>query len=896
MTNRINEPPVKSPPPAAAARGDGTVAELRQQVARDAASLRARDEELESLSRQILVLEEELNAVHGSKMWKLWMVYIAVARVIQKILLSPVFLVEKVFRRPGLSARFEAAAKRRIRWFSKAVRVVLRRSKILLLRLLLAVPHACGWIYMWFYARREQRQALERRRQAVAEGTLAGLELRMAPPPPRPASPARRPRVLLVSPYALYPTDHGGAVRIFHLLREASAEVDLHVVVFSRDDDNSAQREALAPYCTSLHFHRWQPSLKADFWGLTPPGAQLFRSADVTERLQSLVSAYDIDILQLEFTELGQYATRVAVPKTVLTEIDITFRSRSRRRAAGFHRRYIHDRVFGTSRGDWMRLFRYEVAVCEGVDQIHVMSEDDGRYLASFMADGSRRVRVVPNAVDTERIRPGAGAERSEEVLFVGNFQHLPNVDAVDFLLDEVWPRLLALRPESRLTVVGVAPPPHILERDGRDGVTVAGEVPDVLPYYISHRVMIAPIRAGSGTRLKILEAFSAGLPVVSTTVGAEGIHCRDDEHLLLGAGAEELAEGLHRVLGDRELAERLASAGRELVEASYDWRASARSQVDSWWELMPEPVRLGAAAGAPAEEPDTGEGPPEISVVLPTRNGGPLLEETLAAIFEQKVERSFEVICVDSGSGADDLRRMQRFPIRLIAIDPAEFNHGLTRDLGAREAHGQVLVFLNQDATPAHRHWLARITEPLFSGDREIAGVQGAIQERPEPAERFYWDSCGERFYFTRESDRWIERFDGIGFSTVNAALRHDVWQRHPFGEALIMEDKKWQREVVEAGYRLEVRPEAVVAHTHTYDLRTLSRRCESEGYGWRLLDEPYSLFDVLRDLSQPKMYADWISGLFQGRIRSPAEFFFPWLRPLMLYRGNRWSRGVKL
>ncbi|HET7178022.1 MAG TPA: hypothetical protein VFI63_04965, partial [Solirubrobacterales bacterium] len=159
-----------------------------------------------------------------------------------------------------------------------------------------------------------------------------------------------------------------------------------------------------------------------------------------------------------------------------------------------------------------------------------------------------------------------------------------------------------------------------------------------------------------------------------------------------------------------------------------------------------------------------------------------------------------------------------------------------------------------------------------------------------------FYWDSCGDRFYFTRETRRWLERYFGIGFSTVNAAIRRDVWERHPFGYAPILEDKKWQREAVAAGHGIAVAPEAAVFHTHDYDMRSLARRCESEGFGWRTLGEVYSLSDMLADVLRPRIYADLLRGLARGQVRSRAELLFPFLRPWLLFRGNRWGKALRV
>jgi rhamnosyltransferase len=719
----------------------------------------------------------------------------------------------------------------------------------------------------------------------------------------------RRPRLLIVCPYPIYPANHGGGVRLYNLVRLLSRDLDLYLLIFIRRRDDPEQRRALEPFCREVHFHRWQPRFDHRPWQLEPPNARLFGSQRAAVRIRELVETRGIDVVQLEYTELAQYRHAVAgTPSSrtpvILVEHDVAFRSFRRRRSLGFLERFPDSRHFGAGFGDYMRLLRHEVAACREVEQVHVMSADDGRYLASFLPDGARRMRVVPNAVDVEHYRPPEGLERSG-VLFVGNFQNLPNVDALEYFLAEIWPRLRERRPGVRLSLVGAKMSEEILALDGEDGVEVVGAVPDMRPYYHRHRVLAVPLRAGSGTRLKLFEAFAAGIPAVSTTLGAEGIACRDRGHLLIADEPESFAAALLELLEDDDLHRQVAAAALELVAARYDWSAAARVNLDGVRELVA--ARGGEAPDATvadaeeAEEPGgerEADGGVEISIVLPTLAGGELLGLALEAIDRQEIDRRFEVIAVDSGSPAADLERMERHGVRLHRIDQRDFNHGLTRDLGASLARGEVLVFINQDAVPTDEHWLHRITEPLFADDPPAA-VQGGMLELPHGnsvVRRFFWDSCGERFYFTSESDRWIRNHHGIGFSTVNAAIRRDVWRRIPFGWAPIMEDKKWQREVMEAGYEIVQVPAAAVHHTHDYDLRSLKRRCRSEGYGWRLLGERYYLSDMVRDMAQLHLYRELFRGVVRWRVRRPAELLFPWLRPWMLWVGNRWSRGVEL
>jgi glycosyltransferase involved in cell wall biosynthesis len=716
------------------------------------------------------------------------------------------------------------------------------------------------------------------------------------PPLPRAADPDRRPRVLLVSPYPIHPPHHGGAVRLHNLVRRLGERARLHLLIFSQQGEDPAQRAALEPFCVRLDFHRWRPQLRPDWRGLQPPSALIFASPLAEAKVRDLVIGYNIDVVQLEYTELGQYAAAVpeGVP-VILTEHDIAFRSFARRRRLGFQRRFPEGRAFGTTRHDQRRLMRYELASDRAVAQIHTMSEDDGRYLARHLADGARRIRVVPNGVDTAWYAPAGDPPPRRGVLYVGNFQNLPNVDALEHFVADTWPLVRLARPEACLSVVGANVPERVQRLDGRDGIAVVGEVDDLRPVYHRHRVMVAPIRAGSGTRLKILEAFAAGTPVVSTTLGAEGIESEPGRHLLLADSAADFAAAIEQVLADDQLARRLAAEGMSLVRERYDWSLVADRLLACWEELLVDvhPLRRATPQDVvEAIEPrmDAGAAPPAVSVLILTRDGGGDLERCLSAVAAQRGAPAFELVCVDSGSRSTSVETMRRHGARVLRIDSNRFNPGLTRDLAARHARGEVLVFLGQDAVPADAEWLRRLVEPLQSGDETVAAVQGGARAAPDGDRQFFWDSNDDRSHLTRVTARWLDAYRGIGLATVNCALRRACWQRHNFGWAMVMEDKKWQREVVDAGFRIVGRDDAAVHRSLACDLGSLARRYRAEGWGWRSLDIRYTLWDAIRDVLRPGLYRTLLGGLVRGRVRTPAELAFPWLRPLALWWGNRW------
>jgi glycosyltransferase involved in cell wall biosynthesis len=413
-----------------------------------------------------------------------------------------------------------------------------------------------------------------------------------------PSLPARRPRVLIVMPYPIVPTDHGGAVRVLNLIRQLAPECDLYLLVFSRAGDDAAQREALAPWVEGVWFHPWQPDRHSPGRPppglLEPPSAHLFADPRVAFAIRDLVERHRIDVVELEYTELAQYRRAAGRVPVILVEHDVSWRSFGRRRRLGLPRRFPASRVFGATFGDWMRLLRYEVAACREVEQVHVMSAADAAYLGRFLPDSTRRLRIVPNGVDCAGFRPPEPPPPRRGVLLAGNFHTLPNLDAFEYFLAEVWPEVRRRRPDAAVAVVGAAMPPRLHEWHGRDGVTVVGGVPDMRPVYHRHQVLAVPLRAGSGTRLKLLEAFAAGLPVASTTIGAEGIDCVPGEHLLLADDAAGLAQAVDRLLGDPGLAARLAANAMRLAADRYDWAASARAHLDGIRQLLPAPLRAG--------------------------------------------------------------------------------------------------------------------------------------------------------------------------------------------------------------------------------------------------------------------------------------------------------------
>jgi rhamnosyltransferase len=222
------------------------------------------------------------------------------------------------------------------------------------------------------------------------------------------------------------------------------------------------------------------------------------------------------------------------------------------------------------------------------------------------------------------------------------------------------------------------------------------------------------------------------------------------------------------------------------------------------------------------------------ISVVIPVKNGGLELVHCLSGIRAQDVEDEVEIVVVDSGSTDDSVTVAHGHQAVIREIPAQEFSHGASRNLGARLAHGELLVFISQDAYPVDSHWLATITAPLHD-DSQVAGVYGRQlpHEGASPPELYFLN-----FLYGPDSRRQQARgvhelsMQTTLFSNVNAAMPRNIWDRFPFVEDIIMsEDQEWSRRVLLEGYTIVYDPAAAVRHSHNYTLAAAFRRFFDSG-----------------------------------------------------------------
>lgn len=387
-------------------------------------------------------------------------------------------------------------------------------------------------------------------------------------------------RVLWLKYGEILPADTGGKLRSFHLLRHLSRQVELTFVSYSQAPFTPGYAEQLAAELPDSQaweirdIPRWRevgvrPLMLSALRGL-PLNVSRFTSLDARARLAELGRQRQFDIGICDFlTPTAVYPADPAYP-SVLFEHNVEWRLWQRRTAtiARGPKRLLYEWETHHTR-------THEAAMLNRFDVTLAVSALDREGLLELAPAAD--VRVIETGVDVAGFAPAALNARSDVlVVFVGSMDWHPNEDGVLWFASEIWHRVLAAIPGARFRVVGRRPPPSILAL-AEQGIEIAADVDSVVPHLHEAAVMVVPLRAGGGTRLKIFEAMAAGAAIVSTTVGAEGLQVTHERDILLADDAECFADALVALLRDDLRRAHVAAAAAETV-GRFDWAAVASS------------------------------------------------------------------------------------------------------------------------------------------------------------------------------------------------------------------------------------------------------------------------------------------------------------------------------
>ena len=380
-------------------------------------------------------------------------------------------------------------------------------------------------------------------------------------------APSGKPRVLVASPYLPFPLSHGGAVRMFNLMRRAAAEFDLVLVAFT--ERHAAPPAEVLEMCAEVVLVRRAGSHALPFTG-RPEVVEEFASHAFRAALQQTVRKWRPGIAQLEFTQMAQYAADCAPARTILVEHDITF---------DLYQQLLAIQPSGPLRRE-VELWRsFESEAWGEVDRVVTMSEKDRRAVIGVPAV------TLPNGVDLERFQPAESAPDARRLLFIGSFAHRPNVMAMEFFVNQVWPLLDGV---TLHIIAGARHEQFPVRADlVQPGIELEGFAADVRPAYRRATLVIAPLIASAGTNIKVLEAMAMGKAVVSTGPGVNGLDLSAGEDFVLVQTAEEMAAAIERLLGDVPARQRIERAARARVTRDGSWDSIARAQAALYRELQ---------------------------------------------------------------------------------------------------------------------------------------------------------------------------------------------------------------------------------------------------------------------------------------------------------------------
>ena len=384
-----------------------------------------------------------------------------------------------------------------------------------------------------------------------------------------------QPVVLIASPYLPFPLAHGGAVRMYNLMRRAAPHWKQVLISFVDEPGPvPAELRSLCAEVITVHRNggngRHSTSL--------PEVVDEFESPSFRGALRQTIRKWRPEIVQLEFTQLAQYAPDCAGARTILIEHDITF---------DLYRQLVATLDDWHLRRQLDRWTRFEGHAWSAVDRVVTMSERDRRMLHT--GNGV----AIPNGVDLEHFKPWPEPPQPGRLLFMGSFRHFPNLAGLDRFLKQVWPALQPLG--ARLHVIAGPDSEswlaHYRERVllelAQPGIEVDDFVANVRPAYGAAEIVIVPLPVSAGTNIKVLEAMSMGKAIVTTTQGINGLDLGPGDGVTVADTPAEFASAIAGLIQNEGRRKQLEARAREVAQERFGWDTGAALQAALYEELL---------------------------------------------------------------------------------------------------------------------------------------------------------------------------------------------------------------------------------------------------------------------------------------------------------------------
>ncbi|HYQ41151.1 MAG TPA: glycosyltransferase family 4 protein [Polyangiaceae bacterium] len=399
-------------------------------------------------------------------------------------------------------------------------------------------------------------------------------------------------KILFVAPYLPSPPRFGGQRRMDGLMRGLAANHEVSILSFNSTDPYTQQSlDATRLFCQRVTtLPDLDPRSVAEKRRLQMRSLlslhsfehlQVKRRADFQAQIDQQLAEQSYDVVQVEFANMASYrfTRQQKKPLLVLDEHNIEYdlQRRTAGSADGASRKLYNSL-------NWRKLGWEEKAAWRRFDGVLLTSQRDAGLLSGVSP--TTTTAVIPNGVNVEQFQPSSFDTAPDQLLFFGANNYFPNHDALLYFIDEILPKVVAARPNVKLSIVGPGAQPALLARQSRH-VEVVGFVDDVMPHLERASAVVVPLRIGGGTRLKIVEAMAKSKAIVSTRIGAEGLDVSHEHDVLLADSPDDFAQQILRVLADPKLAQKLGQNARTLAEERYAWTAVVRQLVQFYEQLL---------------------------------------------------------------------------------------------------------------------------------------------------------------------------------------------------------------------------------------------------------------------------------------------------------------------
>jgi polysaccharide biosynthesis protein PslH len=379
-------------------------------------------------------------------------------------------------------------------------------------------------------------------------------------------------KILMLTPYLPYPLLSGGQIRTYNLLKKLSKHHE--VTLFSLIKSNSEKKyiSELEKYCKKVEvFKRTQKPFTISNIVKTAFSSYPFlvirnHSPEVISAIKKELNNKAYDLIHAETFYMMPHIPETKTP-TILVEQTIEYLGyESYAKKAPFFLKPILNI-------DINKIRKWEKYYWKTCDTLIVMSENDKKFISKEISN-AKKIEVVENGVDTKWFAEiPKKPSKTPIFLFVGTFKWLPNIEAVEFLTNKVWPIIQNSLPEAKLLVVGNAPTKKIIEvGKSNPSIEITGRVDDIRDAFAQSDILIAPVFSGKGTRYKILEAMASKTPIVATPTAVEGLMVKNNEHILTASDPKKMAKLAIDLIKNKIKRENMAKAGREFVVKNYDW------------------------------------------------------------------------------------------------------------------------------------------------------------------------------------------------------------------------------------------------------------------------------------------------------------------------------------